>query len=170
MNVWNFEKCLPNGFQSCSTVNITAMTWRLSRCYRREQHEFFESYNYLRWNVASPLHTRKWAVVSAVETRLITKYQKIQDSAICRRVYFGTLLDYSCRLCAFWIYSECRLLQYTIPRPVTWPAICRKRPNSLWNGVILQHDNAPPHKACQTVEKVAMMGRELPPHPPCSQT
>ena len=77
---------------------------------------------------------------------------------------------YSCRLCAFWIYSECRLLQYTIPRPVTWPAICRKRPNSLWNGVILQHDNAPPHKACQTVEKVAMMGRELPPHPPCSQT
>ena len=26
--------------------------------------------------------------------------------------------------------------------------------------VILQHDNAPPHKARQTVEKVAMMGRE----------
>jgi len=32
--------------------------------------------------------------------------------------------------------------------------------------VILQHDNAPPHKARQTVEKVAMMGRELLPHPP----
>jgi len=34
------------------------------------------------------------------------------------------------------------------------PAIRRKRPNLLWKGVMLQHDNAAPHK---TVEKVAMM-------------
>jgi len=30
---------------------------------------------------------------------------------------------YSRQLCDFWIYSECRLLQYTTLRPVTWPAI-----------------------------------------------
>jgi len=35
-------------------------------------------------------------------------------------------------------------------------------------GVILQHDNAPPHKARQTVEQVAMTGWQLLPHPPCS--
>jgi len=60
------------------------------------------------------------------------------------------------------------ILQYTTLRPVTRPAIHRKRPSLLRKGVILQHDNAAPHKARQTVEKVAMMGRELLPHPPYS--
>jgi len=31
---------------------------------------------------------------------------------------------------------------------------------------MLHHNNAPPLKARQTVEKVAIMGRELLPHPP----
>jgi len=60
------------------------------------------------------------------------------------------------------------ILQYTTLRPVTRPAIHRKRPSLLRKGVILQHDNAAPHKARQTVEKVAMMVRELLPHPPYS--
>ena len=48
--------------------------------------------------------------------------------------------------------------------------VCWLSANSrpLPTGVILQHDNAAPHKARQTVEKVAMMGRELLPHPPYS--
>ena len=69
-----------------------------------------------------------------------------------------------CPLCAFWIYSECKLLQYTTLRLVT----CQKCPNVLRKGVILQHDNASPQKARQTAEKVAMMGWELVPHPPYS--
>ena len=39
---------------------------------------------------------------------------------------FGLSGRYSCRRCAFWIYSECRLLQYTTPRAVTWPAVRQK--------------------------------------------
>jgi len=82
---------------------------------------------------------------------------------------FGLSGRYSCRRCAFWIYSECRLLQYTTLRAVTWPAIRQKWLNLWRKDIILQHDNAPPQKARQTVEKVAMMRWELLPHPPCSQ-
>jgi len=81
--------------------------------------------------------------------------------------YYSTLLSDQW-LCAFQIYSECTLLQYTTLRPVTWPAIRRKRPNLLRKGVMLQHDNAAPQKARQTVEKVAVMGCQLLPHPPYS--
>jgi len=58
-----------------------------------------------------------------------------------------------------------RLLQYTTPRPVMWPAIRQKRPNLLRKGVILQHGNASPHRARHTVEKVAVMGWQLLQHP-----
>jgi len=42
------------------------------------------------------------------------------------------------------------------------------RPNLLWKDLILQHDNASPQKARQTVEKVAMMRWQLLQHPPYS--
>jgi len=46
------------------------------------------------------------------------------------------------------------------------PAVRQKRPNVLRKGVILQRDNAAPHNARRTVEKVAVMGRKLLQHPP----
>ena len=49
------------------------------------------------------------------------------------------------------------------------PAVRRKRPGLLKKGVILQHDNAPPHRARQTVEKIEEMSWELLQHPPYSQ-
>ena len=55
---------------------------------------------------------------------------------------------------------------YTTLRPVTWPPVRRKRPNLLRKGVVLHHGNAASHKASQIVEKVALMGRKLLPHPP----
>ena len=36
---------------------------------------------------------------------------------------FGLSGRYSSRLCAFWIYSECRLLQYITVKPVRLPAV-----------------------------------------------
>jgi len=49
-----------------------------------------------------------------------------------------------------------------------WPAVCRKQPVLLKKGVILQHDNASPHKAHQTIEKTEEMARELvAAHPGC---
>ena len=48
------------------------------------------------------------------------------------------------------------------------PAVRRKRPGLLKTGVILQHDNAPPHRARQTTETVEEMGWELLLHPPYS--
>ena len=41
------------------------------------------------------------------------------------------------------------------------PAIHRRRPGLLQKGVVLQHDNAPPHKAHQTIEKLEEMCWEL---------
>ena len=49
------------------------------------------------------------------------------------------------------------------------PAVCRKRSGLLKKGVILQHNNAPPHRARQTVEKIEEMSWELLQHPPYSQ-
>jgi len=48
------------------------------------------------------------------------------------------------------------------------PAVRRKRPGLLNKGVILQHDNALPYRAHQTVEKIEEMGWELFQHPPYS--
>jgi len=48
------------------------------------------------------------------------------------------------------------------------PAIRRRRSGLLQKGVILQHDNAPPQRARQTVEKIEVMGWELLQHPPYS--
>ena len=45
------------------------------------------------------------------------------------------------------------------------PAISRKRPGLLQKGVILQHDNAPPHKA-RRIEKIEEMGWAHPPYSP----
>ena len=47
-------------------------------------------------------------------------------------------------------------------------AVRRKRPGLLKKCVILQHDNAPPHRARQTVDKIEKMGWELLQHPPYS--
>ena len=38
------------------------------------------------------------------------------------------------------------------------PASRRKRPGLLKTSVILQHGNAPPHRARETIEKVEKMG------------
>jgi len=46
------------------------------------------------------------------------------------------------------------------------PAIRRKRPGLMKTGPILQHDNAPAHRARQTIEKVEEMDLELLQHPP----
>ena len=48
------------------------------------------------------------------------------------------------------------------------PIVRRNRPGLLKKGVILQHDNAPPHRARQTVDKIEEMGWELLQHPPYS--
>jgi len=48
------------------------------------------------------------------------------------------------------------------------PAVRRNRLGLLKKGVILQHDNAPPHRARQTVQKIEEMGWELLQHRPYS--
>ena len=48
------------------------------------------------------------------------------------------------------------------------PAVRRKRPGLLKKDVILRHDNAPPHRARQTVQKIEEMGWELLQHLPYS--
>jgi len=48
------------------------------------------------------------------------------------------------------------------------PAVHRKRPGLLKKCVILQHDNAPPHMARQTIDKIEKIGWELLQHPPYS--
>jgi len=55
-----------------------------------------------------------------------------------------------------------------LPSDRLWPAVRRKRPDLLKKGVILQHDNAPPHRARQTVEKIEEMGWKLLQHLPYS--
>jgi len=47
-------------------------------------------------------------------------------------------------------------------------AVSRKRPSLLKKGVILQHDNAPPHRARQTVDKIEELDWELLQNPPYS--
>jgi len=106
--------------------------------------------------MGSSLYTRKQAVVNATKARLFAKLQEIQGAAIYNKldtqgvvlVHFvppGHTVNavYYCTL----ILSD-RLR----------PAVRRKRPGLLNKGVILQHDNAPPHRARQRVEKIEEMG------------
>ena len=99
--------------------------------------------------MGSSLYTTKQAVVNAVEARVFAKPREIRDAAICRQ-------DYG--LC-FW-YSQGVVLVDFVPPGHTMnadyyctllsdrlrPAVRRKRPGLLKKGVILQHDNAPPHR------------------------
>ena len=50
------------------------------------------------------------------------------------------------------------------------PAIKSKRRGLLSTGVLLQHDNAPPHTARSTVATIQDLFFECLPHPPYSQT
>jgi len=124
--------------------------------------------------MGSSLYTRKQAVVNTVEARVFAKTQDIQDAAICRQdlwlVFFGTLRE-------LFLWTLCLqdiLLHNTVDYYCTLlsdrlrPAVHRKRPGLLKKCVILQHDNAPPHMARQTIDKIEKIGWELLQHPPYS--
>jgi histone-lysine N-methyltransferase SETMAR len=48
------------------------------------------------------------------------------------------------------------------------PALCKKRPRTLEQGLLLLHDNASPHKGRMVQELLADYGWEVLPHPPYS--
>ena len=121
--------------------------------------------------MGSSLYTRKQAVVNAVEARVFAKPKEIQDAAVCRQDYGLCFLGHSgscsCGLCASRTYYECRWLLYiTVWSPAA--SSPQKATGFAEKGVILQHDNAPPHRARQTVDKIEKMGWELLQHPPYS--
>ena len=75
----------------------------------------------------------------------------------------------------FWEAEECNLIEFLEPGKTINAArfvqtllkirraLHDKRPRRK---VILQHDNARPHTACLTLEKIENMGWEVLPHPP----
>ena len=115
---------------------------------------------YLWWNMGSSLYTRKQAIVNAAEAHVSSpspKKFKVQPSAGIRlwRVFFRHSGSCSCGLCASRTYCELNADYYcTLLCDRLWPAVRRKQPGVLNKGVILQHGNAPPHRARQTVEKI----------------
>ena len=107
------------------------------------------------------LYTRKQAVVNAAAARVFAKPQKfkLQPSA-------GKVMA-----CVSWDTQGVVLVDFVPPGHTVnadyyctllsdrlRPAVCRKRPDLLKKGVILQHGNAPPHRARQTVDKIEEMG------------
>jgi len=115
---------------------------------------------YLWWNMHGfiIIHQKASDRQCSGSTRVFAKPKKfkVQPSAGIRlwRVFFRHSGSCSCGLCASRTYCELNADYYcTLLSDRLWPAFRRKQPGVLNKGVILQHDNAPPH-ARQTVEKI----------------
>ena len=114
----------------------------------------------------------QWKHVSSPSPRTrLTKPQEIQRSAVAGKVM----------ACVFWDAQGVVLVDFVPPGHTVnasyyctllsdrlRQAVRRKRPGLLKKGVIFQHDNAPPHRARQTMEKIEEMGWELLQHLPYS--
>lgn len=107
--------------------------------------------------MGSSLYTRKQAVVNAVKARVLAELQEIQVAVVRLQARLWFVL---------WDTQGVVLVDFVPPGHTHTGR--RKRLGLLKTGVVLQHDNAPPHTARQTREKVEEMGWELLQHPPYS--
>ncbi len=118
------------------------------------------------------LWTGKQKTIHVLETSRLTLSEEIQITSLRKQSAFNGILGYMCGP-IYCHYLEDRQtvnseLYCKVLRDKLKPAIREKRRGLIRRGVILQHDNAPPHAAHLTRGTLKEFGWEVLIHPPYS--